>query len=389
MFEISNIKYQISKLRHVFTRPRVSYEPLIEVRISKEAILHNLKTYREAYPKFGFVPVLKSNAYGHGLVEVASILDKENAPFFMVDSFYEALVLRRAGIKTKILVLGYATLEQINKNNLKDVSFAIIDLEQLKNISANLIRKTFFHLKIDTGMHRQGMLPGQVMEAVKIIRSNSNFILEGVCSHFADADGKDQSFSKGQIKLWNEVSRDLQNLFSSIKFLHLSNTGGAFYLPEINANVGRLGIGLYGFNTSHFSNLNLKPALEMVSIVTSIKTISAGEKVGYNNLYTATRPTKIATVPVGYNEGLDRRLSDKGFVKINNSFCPIVGRISMNMCSIDVTEIKNIKLEDEVVVISRNSQDKNSVESISELTGQIPHEILVDVPGYLKRVVSG
>lgn len=373
-------------LQKIF-KARINYKPLIEIRVFKDAILHNLKTFQKTHSKFQFAPVLKSNAYGHGLVEVASILDDQNCPFFMVDSFYEALVLRRAGIKTKILVLGYVTIEQILKSNLRDVSFAIIDLDQLKNIAANLNKKTFFHLKLDTGMHRQGLLINQIREAVSIIKSNSNIILEGLCSHFADADGENKDFTKGQIKLWNENSKVLQAEFDTIKYLHLSNTAGAFYLPEINANVARLGIGLYGFNASPFKQLDLKPALEMRSIITSVKTIPAGEKVGYNNLYIATRETKIATVPVGYNEGLDRRLSNLGFVKIKDTFCPVVGRVSMNMCSVDVTEIKDVKLEDEVVMISTATQDKNSVENIAKLSNQIPHEVLVDIPGYLKRVV--
>ncbi len=368
-------------------KPRVSYQPLIEVRVFKSAILHNLHTYKETYPKFNFVPVLKSNAYGHGLTEVASILDSQNCAFFMVDSFYEALVLRRAGIKTKILVLGYVTIEQILKSNLRDVSFAIIDLEQLKNIAANLNRKTFFHLKLDTGMHRQGLLINQIWEAVSVIKSNPNIVLEGLCSHFADADGENKDFTKGQIKIWNENSKVLQAEFGTIKYLHLSNTAGAFYLPEINANVARLGIGLYGFNTSEFSNMNLKPALEMASIVTSVKTIPAGEKVGYNNLYTTTREIKIATVPVGYNEGLDVRLSNKGFLKIGKEFCPLVGKVSMNMCSIDVTAVKDLKLEDEVVVISKNPVDKNSIDNVIKSVGLSRYEIPVHIPQHLKRVV--
>lgn len=391
MFRISNINPpaggQISKWVRALTRPRVSYKPLVEVRVFKNAILHNLQTFKKTYPKFQFAPVLKSNAYGHGLVEVANILDNQDPPFFMVDSFYEALVLRRAGIKTKILVLGYATMEQINKNSLKNVSFAIIDLGQLKNIGQGLENKTFFHLKIDTGMHRQGILPKQLEEAVKIISNNKNIILEGVCSHFADADGEDQNFTKSQISVWNEIVKKLKQEFSSVKYFHTSNTAGSFYLPEINANVARLGIGLFGFNTSQFKKLELKPALQMASIITSIKTIPVGEKVGYNNTYTVEKETKVATIPVGYNEGLDVRLSNKGFVKVDNVFCPIVGRVSMNMCSVDVTGVDGVKLEDEAIIISNNISDKNSIENIIKICATSRYEIPIHIPASLRRVV--
>jgi alanine racemase len=388
-------------LRKIF-RPRINYQPLIEIRISKAAILHNLETFKKTYPKFQFAPVLKSNAYGHGLVEVAEILDNQNLPFFMVDSFYEALILRRAFIKTKILILGFVRMQEILENKLKNVSYGIIDLEVLKKLSANASHPINIHLKLDTGMHRQGILLEEVNEAIKLIKKNQNLILEGVCSHLADADGETEDFTNKQIQIWNELVLQFKKEFPEIKYFHLSNTAGANYEQQIDANVSRLGIGLYGFETrsgvvapfmepskpdkSGNYNMQLQPALEMRSIITSIKTIPAGGKVGYNITYTASGQTKVATVPVGYNEGLDRRLSNTGFVKIGNTFCPIVGRVSMNMCSVEVTGV-DVKLEDEVILIGSNSLDKNSVQHIAKLSGQIPYEVLVKIPQYLKRII--
>ncbi len=377
----------INKIIQKILTPKVGYQPLIEVRIFKDAILHNLNAFKKQYSKLEFAPVLKSNAYGHGLVEVASIIDKEGAPFFMVDSFYEALVLRRAGIKTKVLVLGYVRQEQILNNKLKNVSVGIISLEQLKNISQNLNRKQNFHLKIDTGMHRQGVMLNEVSEAIKLIKANPNIILEGVCSHFADADGETKTFTEKQIWEWNKIVELFKKEFPSILFFHTSNTAGAFFTKSIEQNVGRLGIGLYGFNQSPHEKLNLKPALEMVSLITTIKTIPAGEKVGYNNTYTAPVEIKVATFPLGYYEGLDRRLSNKGFVKVKNVLCPIVGRVSMNMCSIDVTEVPNVKLEDEVIIISKNPEDKNSIDNMVEISGSTSHEFRVHIPQHLRRII--
>ncbi len=371
---------QISKLF------RNDYQPLIEVRIFKDAILHNLEIFRSAYPKVSFAPVLKSNAYGHGLKEVGKILDDEGCPFFVVDSFYEALVLRREGTKTKILVLGYATVEQIN-SNLENVSYALIDLKQIQNLNANLKRKIYFHLKVDTGMHRQGILENQIAEAAQIIQSNKNFILEGLCSHFADADGESDVFTKLQIQKWGRVVSEIKNKFSKVKYFHTSNTAGAFFLPDINANVGRLGIGLYGFNTSQFSQLKLKPALEMYSIITSVKTVLPGEKIGYNNTYEVLQKTTVATVPVGYNEGLDVRLSNKGFFKIGGIFCPIVGKVSMNMCSVDVSMLKKVELEDPVQIISSKNEDLNSIENIVKICETNRYGVPIRIPQYLKRVV--
>ena len=375
----------IRKIWNKITLP--DYEPLIEVRIFKDALLHNLHEFQNKYPNVKFAPVLKSNAYGHGLVQVAKILDNQAIAFFMVDSFYEALVLRRAGIASPILILGYVRQEQIVNNKLKHVSFGIIDFQQLKNIITALKTPQNFHLKVDTGMHRQGILMADVETAIQLIRQNPNFILEGVCTHFADADSGDKAFTESQIEKWNKIAQTFKREFPSIKYFHASNTAGSYFLPKIQANVARLGIGLYGFNTSPFSKLDLKPALEMKSIISSLKIIGAGEKVGYGIIFQAKQEIKIATVPVGYNEGVDRRLSNSGFFKVGGNFCPIVGRVSMNMSSIDVTQAPGVKLEGEVVVMSASKTDKNSIEQMAKMCGCTVYEILVHIPENLRRVV--
>lgn len=377
----------IRKIFNRFSSPSVNYQPLIEVRIFKDAILHNLHVFQKKYPALQFAPVLKSNAYGHGLVGVATILDNQRAPFFMVDSFYEALVLRRAGIKTKILILGYNRTEQVLNNKLKECSFGIISFEQLKIISTKLTKRQAFHLKIDTGMHRQGIMPEEIDEAIKLIKANKNFVLEGICTHLADADGADSTGTERQISIWNKSVNIFRKEFSEIKYFHASATAGTHYADKIDANVSRLGIGLYGINPSPFEQIDLHPAMEMVSVISSIKKITPGEKVGYGGTFISSAPTIVATVPVGYNEGVGRRLSNKGYFKIGDIFCPLAGRVSMNMSSIDVTQVPQIKLEDEVIVISANQNDKNSVENIAKICECIPYEVLVHVPQHLRRTV--
>jgi alanine racemase len=389
--------------------PTVEYEPLIEARIFKDAILHNLNEFKKQYPNLQFAPVIKSNAYGHGLIEVARILEDEQntlsvpqmhsghlpqrgrrehvMPFFVVDSFYEALLLRRAGIKSKILMLGYNRIEQLVNPKLKNCAATIIDFSTLVEVTHKLNRPMVFHLKIDTGMHRQGLWGEEVNKAIVLIKSNSNFILEGLCSHLADADGENDVFTKKQIALWRQTAELFKKNFSSIKYFHLSATAGTYFSKNIQANVGRLGLGLYGINVSPFEKLNLKPALEMVSVISSIKTIHAGEKIGYNITWQANRETKVATVPVGYNEGVDRRLSNKGFYKVNGKLCPIIGRVSMNISSIDVTDAGDVKVGDEVVVFSKNCNDKNSIENVAKLCQTIPYEILVHIPEHLRRII--
>jgi alanine racemase len=391
----------IRKIFNKIASPKIDYKPLIEVRVFRDNLLHNLRQYQQKYPSLRFAPVIKSNAYGHGMVEVAKILEgatlspalpqrgrgADVVPFFMVDSFYEALVLRRAGIKTKILVLGYCREEQLLSARLKGVSFGIIDLQILKNLAAKLKTPLSIHLKIDTGMHRQGILVSEADEAIATIKKNKNIILEGICSHFADADGADSSFTDKQIETWNRIAGIFKTAIPSIKYFHTSATAGTHYADKISANISRLGIGLYGINPSLLDNIDLRPALEVVSLISSIKHIPAGEKVGYGLAFESSRPTIVATVPVGYNEGVDRRLSNRGFFKVRDAFCPIAGRVSMNISSMDVSEVTDIKIGEPVVVISSRRSDKNSVENLAKLCGCIPYEILVHIPQNLRRVI--
>ena len=364
-----------------------SNDSLIKVVIFRDNLIHNFRQFREI-SKIKVAPVLKSNAYGHGIVEVAKILKNENIPFFCLDSLFEAKQIRRAGIKKKVLIIGFVNQNEILKSSVKNISFAITSLEMLRGISKNLGIQREIHLKIDTGMHRQGILISEISEAIKLIKNNKNIILEGIMSHLADADNSEADFTLSQIENWNQAVKIFRENFSKIPYFHLSATSGLSYWEKIDANVMRVGLGLYGINSSSDIELNLKLVLEMRTIISSVKEIESGDCVGYGATFKAEKKMKIATIPVGYNEGLDRRLSNYGFVKVKNKICPILGRVSMNISTIDVSEVKNPKIGDEVVVISSNKNDLNSIESIADFCHTIPYEILVHIPAQLRREMA-
>jgi alanine racemase len=365
-----------------------NYNPSVEILISRQKLLSNLKEYQNKYPNLLIAPVLKSNAYGHGLVPVAEILDKEKIVFFVLDSLHEAMILRRAGIKSEILVIGYTQAENIKNSKFSGIAFTITSLEQLQEAVKIISAPVKIHLKIDTGMHRQGITPEQIEEAIKIIKACKYLKLEGICSHLADADNADDNFTKGQLEKWKKIILIFKNNFSTIKYFHVLATAGAIYGNQDAGNVLRLGLGLYGIDSSPKKELNLQLVLQMRSLVSSLKKISAREAVGYNATYKIKEDAMIATVPAGYFEGVDRRLSNCGFFKIRDVFCPIAGRVSMNITSIDVTDVPEIKLNDEVILISDNKDDKNSVENIAKLAETIPWEILVHLPQHLRRKIS-
>ncbi len=359
------------------------HKPLIEIFVSAENLLHNLGEYSRAFPALGFIPVLKSNAYGHGLKQVLKVLKNRPQPLVAVDSFFEAQIVKRHSPSQKVLVIDYARLENFHQ----PFHFALTGFESLREVARRLKKKVDFHLKVDTGLHRQGILPEQFEAAAELIESNPNIRLKGLFSHLAEAESADNAATLRQIAAWNNAVKYFKSRLPGIEYRHLSASAGVRFSEKIDANTARLGIGLYGFNQAEDPALNLKPALEMKTIITGTKDLPAGEGVGYGFTFTTSRPTRLATIPVGYFEGLDRRLSSLGSVKVKGVLCPIVGRISMNIASIDVSAVGDLAWEETVQVISADKKSPNSVENMARLCNTIPYEILVHIPAHLKRTV--
>lgn len=380
---MQNIRNVVRKIR----KSRFPYSPLIEITIDSKRLVSNLTFYQNTFQSCQIAPVLKSNAYGHGLVPVASILDSWHTPFFVIDSYFEALMLRNEGIKTPLLVIGYTPMETMIKSNLKNVSFTISDREQLKKLCTNLKKPYSFHLKIDTGMHRQGVGVKELERVLAMIASHKTIYLEGVCTHLADSDTQNSNITKRQIHLWNACVASVQKMLPECTFFHVAATAGVSLSSDILANVIRLGIGLYGIDPIRTHSEKLKPVLEMKTAISSIRVVQAQEIIGYNGTYTTKEEMIIATIPVGYYEGLDRRLSNKGFCVVNGVVCPIVGRISMNMTTLDVTHVLNVSDGMPVVVLSNDSTTPNSIENSARLCDTIPYDLLVHIPQHLRRVV--
>ena len=396
------------------SKRRFPYEPLIAVEISRSRLIHNLNEFRKLAPNGCIAPVLKSNAYGHGLIEVAEILETESgcvtSLFFIVDSYFEAIALRAKHIRTPILIIGYTRPETIAIAKLKHISFTVTNMETLRALAKKAeIENThggmigiqlpivgarwphIIHLKIDTGMRRQGIMPDEINNAIEMIQGSQSIILEGICSHLSDANNEDEAFTDSQIILWNKIVRQFRSKFPHLKYWHLSNTDGHRFKGEIEANVSRLGIGLYGLidGKSFTPPLDLKPVMEMKTIITGIKKLQIGETVGYGNTFTAQKNMTIATVPVGYFEGIDCRLSNSGIILIGpeNIPCPIIGRVSMNITTIDISNVIGVNVGTAVTIISNDPDQPNSIEKIAEKCNTITYDIAVKIPAQLKRAV--
>jgi len=366
--------------------PRIS--PLITVHIDKAALLHNLREYRQAYPDIQFSTVLKSNAYGHGLIPIARILDSPNAPFLIVESYYEALTLRQNAIKSPILIIGYILPEIIKKSQLKNIYFTVTTLAQLQVINDSIRRPISIHLKIDTGMHRQGLLTTEIHQAITIIKQNSFIQLQGICSHLSDADNKISKYNTSQLKKWEQSIQFFKTAFPDLTYYHISASAGLIHTAKSHHNLARLGLGLYGISIIENNKLSLKPVLSLTSIISGIKVVKKGDTVGYNNTFIAKNDMLIATIPAGYAEGVDRRLSNIGQVEVAGTLCPIIGRISMNITTIDITHIPNIQIGDIVTLISNDNSSPISANAIAKICDTIPYEILIHIPSHLRRVIK-
>jgi alanine racemase len=357
------------------------------VHISQSNLLHNLHTYQAAYPKTQIAPVLKSNAYGHGLVETASVFDTERISFFVLDSLHEAAVLRHAGIHSPLLVIGYTPVPNMMHARLKNIAFTITSISQLEELAGTRVAVRI-HMKLDTGMHRQGLREEEWGHAQELLRTHPSLVLEGICSHFADADNADDAFTRTQCEAWDRAASAWKQYAPDLRFLHIAATSGVRLGSIGAANVIRVGLGLYGIDAAPQHELTLKPALTLETVLSSIKDLQPGEAVGYNATFQAERPMRIATIPMGYFEGIDRRLSNTGVITVRGMPCPIIGRISMNITTIDVSRVPDATRGDRAIVLSDVPEAQNSVEATARTIGTIPWEVLVHIPQHLRRTLE-
>jgi alanine racemase len=364
---------------------------LNHVTVSQEALMYNHLALQKAHPEAKVCPVLKSNAYGHGLAETAPIFDSMDCQFLVVNSLSEAKELYSLKVKTPILIMGYTPPGQLI-DIPSQFQFALFDLEEARALN-NLKSKTNIHIFVNTGMNREGVQIDKLEYFLAEIKKLKNLTIVGLCSHFADADNSHTlefcNYQMGQYDKALEILK--QNGISPI-WKHLSASGGAYKFYSSKFNMVRAGIAHYGYNPlekgdEYEYKIILRPALEFVSTLVRIENVKKGQVVGYGCTHTFKAESVLGLIPAGYFEGIERRFSNNGFVKIRDQFFPIVGRVSMNMTSIDITGLQNPKVGEKVVIYSSNSNDKNSIENAAHQIGVIPYELIVHIAESIPRIV--
>lgn len=372
------------------------------VEISESALIHNIQKFKNIVgPKKILAAVIKSNAYGHGLLEIAKILEKSKADWFIVDSIDEALILRKNGHKKTILVLDYtilSRLEDVVKNEFRQVVYNPETIKKLGEISKKLNKKTYLHLKLETGISRQGVLEEEITEIIKLIKKFPNLILEGVLAHFANIeDTTDHSYAQMQLDRFKKMIIIVEKEYGQkIKIKHTASSAATILFPETHFDLVRTGISIYGFWSSNETklsathkkiNLNLKKVLEWKTIIVKIKNLKAETPVSYGLTEILHQDSKIAVVPVGYYDGFDRKLTSIGNVLIKGKRCKILGRICMNMFMVDVTHIENSKLEDEVMLIGQQGKEQITADEIAKKINTINYEVVTRINPLIKRIV--
>ncbi len=380
----------LQRILSSINRPNSRESRLLRIEISRERLIHNVSRFQRIVGDRNVAVVLKSNAYGHGLIEVGKTLDREtNISSFCVDSVVEARLLRAHSVQKPIIILGYipqagiAELDYIN-----NVTICITSLHQAEYFSKHINFLIDVHVKVDTGMHRNGIMPNELSDTLGVLSENAHISITGLATHLADADGETSEKTQNQLSIWNEVVAKAKEFSPLIQTFHFAATAGTAYIDNAESNLVRLGIGMYGFDTVAKRNLELRPALSFHAKIINRKVLHAGESIGYNFTFTAVSDTEIAIIPAGYQEGIGRDNSNKGVVTINNQPANILGRVSMNLTAIDVSSTSPLpEIEDEVEVISNKPENHNSVSQISKRCNAIPYEILTLLSPDIRREI--
>lgn len=362
--------------------------------IDLEALRFNLRSVRAFIgPQVKYLAVVKANAYGHGAVECSKALVAEGIDWLAVALVEEGLELRAAGITTPILCLGGFWPGQevdVISSDLTPVIFRLDQAESLDRAasSKNLIAK--LHLKVDTGMRRIGVPFSDLSPFADGLRKFPNVLVDGVMTHFAAADDLSQNdFTELQIGRFNECVQTLRDKGFQPSYIDMANSPGAIAHPESLGNMVRLGGVLYGLGgdvlPKNIEKPELKGVLSMKTRIAQVKQVGAGETLGYGRSYVVDRESTIATIPVGYNDGYRRDLSNNAKMIVKGHLVNVVGRISMDWTMLDVTGIPDIEVGDAVTIIGREDETEILAENLAEWAGTISYEITCGITSRVPR----
>ncbi|MDA3896300.1 MAG: alanine racemase [Desulfobacteraceae bacterium] len=374
--------------------------------VDLKSISHNIKQLKSLLSSSTrMMAVVKANAYGHGLLEVAGQAISAGADVLGVARIDEAIRIREAGLEEPILIFGYTPPEQAAQlidYNLTQAFWSYQTASLLSDVALSMNQKIKAHLKVDTGMGRLGVVPcdlGLSSENTKIseravkdvasIKGLPGIELEGIYTHFATADAEDKSFALHQFEIFNQFIAHLKKQGIEFKTRHAANSAATIDMPETHLDMVRTGISVYGYypsDTVDLNKMNLLPAMTLKARIIHLKAVSSGCCVSYGATEKTSKPTKIATVSIGYADGYNRLLSSKGKMLVRNRLAPVIGRICMDQTMLDVGKIPDVAVGDEVVVFGPHKEFQIGADKIADKINTISYEVLTTISDRVLRV---
>lgn len=364
-------------------------QPLSWIEISRSNLLHNVSAFKKLIGRERILcPAVKGNAYGHGLKECAPVVAEGGADWLGVNSLFEALSLKKTGIKKPIYILGYVLKEELSCAVEEGFQMVVYNLETLQEL-AKICKKTgkegFTHLKVETGNYRQGILPEELDTFLDFYRAHPLVKLAGISTHFSNIeDTHDHHYAKSQLQAFENFLVRVRQAGFEPPFIHCANTAATLLFPETHFTMVRAGVGIYGLWPSdevkkvfekQNPKIDLKPVLSWKTRITQIKKVPKGGLIGYGCTYQAPHEMKLAILPVGYYDGYFRSLSNKSYVLIHGKKAPLRGRVCMNIIMVEVTDIPEARVEDEAILIGTCSSEKITTDQLAEWAGTINYEI--------------
>ncbi len=376
----------------------ISLKHLTWVEISKKALINNINVFKSLLSKNQeMIPVIKSNAYGHGILEIATIAREEGINQFAVNSMEEAIFLRKNKLTSKILVMGGTVPDVFSQYTIPDnIEIVVSNFPLLEFIAKNKIQIDVV-LKIDTGLSRLGFIEDEIPAIIDLKNNFSELQLTGLMSHFANVeDVTNHDYARLQMDRFKELS----NIFSENKIqlkTHMAGSAATFLFNDSFFSSVRIGISFYGLWPSQETRLSMhllkkqekriQPVLTWKTRIVKINDLQPNTFVGYGCTYKTTSFTKIAILPIGYYEGYSRALSSNSYVIIKDTRAPVVGRVCMNMIMVDVTHIKNTDVGTEVILLGQTDSEEISADTLATKTDTINYEIVTCINSNLPRIV--
>jgi len=350
--------------------------------VNLDAIAQNVKNIKKLIgKKKELMAVVKGNAYGHDILEISSVVLENGATRLAVARLEEAIFLRKAGITVPILVLGLTLKPQAESLVSYDITPTVCEfemIEKLSELAVQMNKMAKIHLKVDTGMGRIGIFPDDVLRFIKRIKALKKVEIEGIFTHFSVADEKDKFYTEEQFRKFIEILTILEKEGIKIPIKHVGNSATLLDLPHMWLDMVRPGLAIYGLYPSKEvkKTINLIPAQQFKTKIVFIKELPRGESISYGRTYITKRRMRVASLPVGYADGYNRLLSNQGEVLVRGQRVPIIGRVCMDQCMIDVTNLTQVEIGDEVVLWGRQGEEMITVEEIAQKIRTINYEIV-------------